>query len=499
MKYLQLLISSVVIATLLVPMAGMAQTPAAQATGLEPSMGYAFTYQGQLSDGSNPANGQYDLQFKLFNALSVGNQVGNTVTIGNKTITNGLFSVKLDFGNVFDGAGLWLEVGVRPGSSTGSYTILSPRQEITPAPYALYAQAIPLAGSGSAATAARSDHDHFGQYWSGEIGGNAAGLKVENTYTMGGNGIIGISASPTGSGVVGYSTSTTGAVAGVFGAVDSPDGSGGYFENYGGGVGVYGTTVSGIGVRGYASATNTGPGTGVLGYSNSPDGYGVIGQNAGGGQGGGVMGATTEGIGVEGISSGVDWGTGVHGESTAPNGYGGFFANTGNGVDIMAGGSGKIMSFATTEIVVSPLNMAIPYDEPNWPNIMPSFYGYVYVNPRVAGIYRTIVPANLPSAIFGVSQYLKSIKVCYQNDNDDSHIYSTGVYYTTDALGRVELLKDVTVRYGTSPTCYTLNATSPIKIQGSAFVQFWFESPNPDPTWAYDIVIGSITLTLSEF
>ena len=39
-----------------------------------------FTYQGKLNDGGIPANGSYDMQFKLFDAVSGGNQVGATQT-----------------------------------------------------------------------------------------------------------------------------------------------------------------------------------------------------------------------------------------------------------------------------------------------------------------------------------------------------------------------------------------------------------------------------------
>src|SRR5712691_3127220 len=36
----------------------------------------SFTYQGRLTDGGTPANGNYDLQFALFDSLSGGAQVG---------------------------------------------------------------------------------------------------------------------------------------------------------------------------------------------------------------------------------------------------------------------------------------------------------------------------------------------------------------------------------------------------------------------------------------
>jgi hypothetical protein len=96
-----------------------------------------FTYQGLLSDGGSPANGLYDFEFLLFDDPLVGSQVGVTVTLEDVSVVDGLFTVPLDFTEVFDGRALWLEIRVRPGSDTGGYTILAPRQSLTAAPYAL--------------------------------------------------------------------------------------------------------------------------------------------------------------------------------------------------------------------------------------------------------------------------------------------------------------------------------------------------------------------------
>lgn len=101
------------------------------------SVGTAFTYQGRLADGGRSANGTYDFEFELYDTASSGTQVGSTVTKDDVTLTDGLFTVELDFGGVFDGTALWLNIGVRPGSSTGAYTALTPRQSLTPVPYAL--------------------------------------------------------------------------------------------------------------------------------------------------------------------------------------------------------------------------------------------------------------------------------------------------------------------------------------------------------------------------
>jgi len=105
---------------------------------------YAFTYQGVLEDGGSPANGSYDFLFRLFNASAAGAQVGPNVFVNDHVVTDGQFTVILDFGNVFDGEMLWLQVYVRPGASGGAYTTLSPRQELTATPFAAIAKDLVL-------------------------------------------------------------------------------------------------------------------------------------------------------------------------------------------------------------------------------------------------------------------------------------------------------------------------------------------------------------------
>src|SRR5438093_4414463 len=80
--------------------------------------GYAqttsFTYQGNLMSGGSPANGTYEMQFKLYDALSGGGQIGSTVTRNPVTVANGGFAVVLDFGvSAFPSADRFLEVAVR--------------------------------------------------------------------------------------------------------------------------------------------------------------------------------------------------------------------------------------------------------------------------------------------------------------------------------------------------------------------------------------------------
>jgi len=64
----------------------------------------AFTYQGQLSAGTNAANGSYDMTFAVYDANVGGNQIAGPITNSAVAVTNGLFTVTLNFGsNVFTG------------------------------------------------------------------------------------------------------------------------------------------------------------------------------------------------------------------------------------------------------------------------------------------------------------------------------------------------------------------------------------------------------------
>src|ERR1035437_3546179 len=113
-------------------------------------LGTAFTYQGQLNSDGNAASGVYDFTFAVWNANSGGAQQGATFATNTLPVTNGYFVATLDFGNVFDGNARWLEIAVRTNGGAG-FTVLSPRQPLTPAPYALYA---PTAGAAAVASTA---------------------------------------------------------------------------------------------------------------------------------------------------------------------------------------------------------------------------------------------------------------------------------------------------------------------------------------------------------
>jgi len=97
-----------------------------------------FVYQGKLQDGPFAANGNYQFQFKLYDAPSSGNQVGQTLSDINATASNGIFAVNLDFGaNAFDGGPRFLEISVRQNNVGQQYTQLDPREPVASAPYAV--------------------------------------------------------------------------------------------------------------------------------------------------------------------------------------------------------------------------------------------------------------------------------------------------------------------------------------------------------------------------
>ena len=100
------------------------------------AQGTAFTYQGRLLSGALPASANYDFQFALYDSLSGGTQQGSTLTITNVAVASGIFTVTLDFGSQFPGAGRFLDISVRTAGG-GAYTPLSPRQPITSSPYSV--------------------------------------------------------------------------------------------------------------------------------------------------------------------------------------------------------------------------------------------------------------------------------------------------------------------------------------------------------------------------
>ncbi|HZV36442.1 MAG TPA: tail fiber protein [Verrucomicrobiae bacterium] len=102
----------------------------------------AFTFQGRLNAAGAAATGNYDMTFAVWDATVAGNLIAGPLTNTAVAVSNGLFTVTLDFGsNVFTGTNYWVEMSVCTNGA-GNFVKLFPRQQLTPAPYALNAATI---------------------------------------------------------------------------------------------------------------------------------------------------------------------------------------------------------------------------------------------------------------------------------------------------------------------------------------------------------------------
>lgn len=115
----------------------------------------SFSYQGFFSQNNVPANGNFDMQFAVYDDPVAGTQQGTTLTIPVVPISNGVFNTTLDFGaGVFSGPPRFLEIAVRPAGSQGAYTVLSPRTQFLSAPFAMKSYSSDTAVSATMATTA---------------------------------------------------------------------------------------------------------------------------------------------------------------------------------------------------------------------------------------------------------------------------------------------------------------------------------------------------------
>lgn len=316
------MIASVGVVVGLLGTAGPAQAQSGRPPSLiiQAAQGTAFTYQGQLRASGVPASGTYDFQFTLHDAAAAGTTIGS-VTRENITVTNGLFTVQLDFGaTAFEGDARYLQVAVRPGSSAAAYTALVPRQTLNAAPYALSLR--PGAVISNPSTTGEAN-GVVGEISATQPGGFSAGVRginngigglgigVYGSHAGSGWGVYG--ASTSGIGVNGYAGGSTGASYGVFGQSASADGYGGFFL-------APNTTSSGAFNRGVGVVGLSGVATTDLirpaGSSLYPAGGEFVGNN---GLIGVTTASTTDGYGVTGVASGIE-GTGVYASATAETG-----------------------------------------------------------------------------------------------------------------------------------------------------------------------------------
>lgn len=171
-------------------MTAMFLAVARPATAAAPSS--AFTFQGRLVAGGSPANGLFDLRLMLFDASAGGAQVGTTLTNVNVGASNGLFTTLVDFGSApFDGTTYWVDVAVRPGGTSHPFRTLAPRQRLAGLPYALHAATADRAATAGTATTAGIATNALtaaSAPWSGLTGvppGFSDGIDQDTTYIAG--------------------------------------------------------------------------------------------------------------------------------------------------------------------------------------------------------------------------------------------------------------------------------------------------------------------------
>ncbi len=326
-----------------------------------------FTYQGRLYDNGDAAEDYYDMKFRLYADASNGafGQGGGELLLEDIHVVNGYFTVQLDFGShpaVFNGDRRWLEIAVHLVNTPEEFTTLSPRYELTPAPYAIHAieaeqsQQADVATSAdnadmldgmeaadfATASHAHGVHDHDSTYVN-KTGDSISGTSATSLLTVTNSG--------TGKAISGNATGVGGR--GVYGNASAT----GYFVNYGGyfsasgdvgrGVCSFASGSEGRGVYGRAQSngesTNYGgnfqeegaTGRGGYGYASNTGNY----MN----YGGYFQAAGRYGHGVHGKATG--WGgAGVYGEATTVSGdnYGGYFtAAGGDGYGVYSEASGN--------------------------------------------------------------------------------------------------------------------------------------------------------------
>lgn len=343
-------------------------------------LGTNFTYQGRLTTGGVPTSGVFDLRFRLMDAPMGGATVGTVQCHNNVSVTNGLFTLDLDFGAQFAGERRFLEIEVRADAglacnNAAGFTVLGPRQEVSPAPNAFFANNAALLGGQSEAFYRNASNLSSGQVSTAllanplSISGDnathiirgenansstgAAGLYGISTATTGITaGVFGRSASDAGRGVTGLANSVSGTTTGVFGQTIGPLGRGVVGESLnltGAGFGgrFESLSIAGTGVMGVTPAV-VGTTFGVVGQSASVAGRGVFGEATaatGTNFGGRFESASTSGRGVFGLASATSGDTyGVFGRVNSPDGVGVYGETTSDDLGSQTGVYGRTTS-----------------------------------------------------------------------------------------------------------------------------------------------------------
>jgi len=229
-------------------------SPASSTLAPSATIADAITYQGYLTDANDvPLTGTFTMQFEIYNAATDGDLLwdGGSSEI---SVQDGLFETKLEITtDIFNGEELWV-------AQTIDGELLTPRQEILPAPMAHTLR--PGAIVKGTANALPNNYLLDVQMNNDAFGFNRGAISGQSTT---GNAIYGLAAN--GRAIYGQ-TEDGYAVYGFDGGSNANRGYAGYFYS-----------TNGIGVYGYSNGDRTHPNIlapGVYGQSNQ--GVGVYGR-----------------------------------------------------------------------------------------------------------------------------------------------------------------------------------------------------------------------------
>jgi len=175
-----------------------------------------FTYQGRVLDNSVPSTAVFDFEFKLFDSLSGGTQLGTTQQLLGVQVTDGIFAVRLNFGSEFPGAARFLEIGLK--NTAGQFTVLAPRQPLASTPYAIRSSNSANADTAANATTANNALSLGGVASTNylQTNGNGSGLTNLNAGSISAGtlsnarlGVVPIANGGTGSGTQNFVDLTT--------------------------------------------------------------------------------------------------------------------------------------------------------------------------------------------------------------------------------------------------------------------------------------------------
>ncbi|CAG0932330.1 hypothetical protein TFLX_02541 [Thermoflexales bacterium] len=442
-------------------------SPQSTADLVEP-VGPVFTYQGQLKNDGWPITGNCDFQFSLWDSPSnLTGQIGPMQARPGVPLNHGLFTVQLDFGpDAFGGEARWLEIAARCPAGSGSYITLTPRQPLTPTPYALYssstgalqdravaanapgmdqvlkwngtawspaADAIGLgdvtavhagtglsgggiggdvtlsanfANNGISTTIARGDHQHWGQIWEGAN----FGLTLVVTQTDYANSVTlhaNTSGDGQGTGIQGVVSLSGGDAfmvipVGVSGISLVPAGGTTHVT-----AGVYGEVIGqdGFGVAGYGTYTGT-VGFAHPGFSNGMGVYGEALGASGTGVYGNGLGYGLSGTGASGVwaTSNITGGNGVVGVANNGSAAFGVWGQSSSGYAGYFSGNVHVTGDLSAG-GTKPFKIDNPLDPQNQ-----YLYHYAVESPQVQNVYNgTVVLDTKGEATIQLPAYFSAV------------------------------------------------------------------------------------------